>query len=149
MDDRPGGATRVILVATLSGLTAGALAALAGRAEVAAAAWALGTLVVLLPLSFATARELRRGNVGVDLIALIAMAGALLLGQYLAGAVIALMLSGGQALEAYAGARARRELAALVERAPRVVHRYEGDHLVTTDINEVRPGDVLVVRAAR
>ena len=57
----------------------------------------------------------------MDAIALLAMAGALALGEYLAGAVVALMLAGGNALEASAGARrARRELTALVERAPRV-----------------------------
>jgi heavy metal translocating P-type ATPase len=147
VNDRAGVTTRRILAATLTGLAAGTAAALAGRSDLASAAWAATTAIALVPLTLATIRDLARGNAGVDLIALLAMGGALLLGQYLPGAVIALMLSGGQALETYAGARARRELAALVERAPRVVHRYLGDQLVTADINDVRPGDVLVVKS--
>lgn len=54
------------------------------------------------------------------MIALLAMASALATGVYLAGAVVALMLSGGNALEASASRRARRELTALLERAPRM-----------------------------
>ncbi len=144
--DRASATTRLVVTATLLGLGAGAAAALAGRSDLASTTWAATTVVALVPLAIATLRDLAAGNVGVDLIALLAMGGALVLDQYLAGAVIALMLSGGQALEAYAGARARRELAALVERAPRVVHRYQGDHHVTADIKDVRPGDMLVVK---
>jgi heavy metal translocating P-type ATPase len=82
----------------------------------------------------------------VDLIALIAMAGALALQQYLPGAVIALMLSGGQVLEEVADSRARAELRALLDRSPRVVHRYEGESLVDAPIEAVRPGDHLLVK---
>ena len=63
---------------------------------------------------------------GVDLIALLAMVGALALGEYVAGAVIALMLASGEALEAYADRRAHRELSALLARAPRVRHPLRG-----------------------
>ena len=73
-----------------------------------------------MPLALSVLRSLLRRDVGVDAIALVAMAGALALGEYLAGAVIALMLAGGNALEEAANRRARRELTALVERAPRV-----------------------------
>ena len=62
----------------------------------------------------------------MDAIALVAMVGALAIGQYLAGAVIALMLSGGNALEGAANRRARRELTALLERMPGVAHRRGG-----------------------
>ena len=81
--------------------------------------WALASAVTLVPLTWSVVRSVARGDVGVDAIALVAMAGALALGEYLAGAVIALMLNGGNALEAAAGRRARRELTALLERAPR------------------------------
>ncbi|TMK45829.1 MAG: heavy metal translocating P-type ATPase, partial [Actinobacteria bacterium] len=79
-------------------------------------------------------------------IALLAMAGALGLGEYFAGAVIALMLSSGRSLEAFADARAHRELSSLLERAPRTVHRYSGNDLESIPIGEVRPGDVLLVK---
>src|SRR5207302_10301245 len=108
--------------------------------------WGAAVVLALIPLSVSVTRDLVHGETGVDLIALLAMAGALVLGQYLAGAVVGLMLSGGQALERYASSRARRELTALVARAPRVVHRYEDDNLVSPDISEVRQGDRLLVK---
>lgn len=83
---------------------------------------------------------------GVDLIALLAMGGSLLLGQELAGAVIAVMLSGGNGLEDFAGMRAKRELTALVARAPKVVHRYEDGRLESPNLEEVLRGDLLLVK---
>ena len=68
-------------------------------------------------------------SLGVDTIALVAMVGALALGQELAGVVIGLMFSGGAALEAVASRRARRELTALVQRAPKVAQLRVGDRL--------------------
>jgi heavy metal translocating P-type ATPase len=56
------------------------------------------------------------------------------------------MLSSGRSLEAFADARAHRELSALLERAPRTVHRYAGDELESIPIDEVRPADVLLVK---
>lgn len=138
--------TRVLVSITLTGIVAGGAAWLLGAAGLADALWALTTAAMLLPLAWTVISDLRRGEMGVDVIALLAMAGSLLLGQYLAGAVIALMLSGGLALEAYAGARARRELTALLARAPQVVHRYEDGQLTSPPLEEVRPGDLLLVK---
>ena len=56
------------------------------------------------------------------------------------------MLSGGQALERYASSRARRELSALLARAPRVVHRYNHGILTSPDIADVKQGDRLLVK---
>jgi cation transport ATPase len=56
--------------------------------------WTLSIAFALIPLSYSVARSLLRGDVGVDVIALVSMGGSLILGEYLAGAVIALMLSG-------------------------------------------------------
>jgi cation transport ATPase len=83
-------------------------------------------------------RDDRRGpldrskrEAGVDLIAIIAIIGCLALHEYAAGAVIAVMLASGQALEDYADRRAHRELSDLLARAPRQVHRYENGGLET------------------
>ena len=92
------------------------------------------------------ARGLRRGRAGVDVIALLAMGGALALGEELAGAVIALMLAGGNALEDAAGRRARRDLTALLERAPRIAHRRRDDSLIEVPVDALVPGDIVVVR---
>ena len=85
-------------------------------------------------------------HLGVDTIALVAMLGALALGEELAGAVIGLMFSGGAALEAAASRRARRELTRLVERAPRVARLRIGDALHEVPVDAVGPGDVVLVR---
>ncbi|MEO8275900.1 MAG: heavy metal translocating P-type ATPase [Thermoanaerobaculia bacterium] len=132
---------------TLTGLLAGTAFWLGGAQTVASACWAVTTAVMLAVLSISVARDLARGKPGVDLIALLAMASALVFHQYAAGAIIALMLSGGLALEAFADARARRELDALLEHAPRVVHRYENEVLTSPDIEAVHPGDLLLVKS--
>jgi heavy metal translocating P-type ATPase len=130
----------------VAGIAVGLAASAAGKAEAASAAWALTTIVALVPLTAAVISSLRRGNIGVDLIALVAMGGALGLQEYLAGAVIGLMLAGGEALEDYAAGRARRELSVLLARAPQSVHRYEGDALVSAPIQAVGLGDRLLIK---
>jgi heavy metal translocating P-type ATPase len=137
---------RAVLAITLAGLVAGGALYLAGLHEAGDIAWALATSAALIPLAIATARTLLRGRIGVDIIAILAMAVALALGQYLAGAVIALMLSGGQFLETLASKRARRELSALLARSPRDAHRYRGQALETIPVEQVAPGDRLLVK---
>ena len=137
---------RVVLALTLCGITAGLAAHFLQMPEIADRAWAGATVIALIPLTFVVARTLYSGKVGVDIIALIAMAGSLYLGQYLAGAVIALMLSGGQVLEEYAESKARKELSALLGRTPRTVNRLDGDTILTISIEEVKPGDFLMVK---
>src|SRR5689334_820235 len=80
---------------------------------------ALGTV----PLFLRMAKDVFAGHYGVDIIAITAILGSFFLKQYLAGGVIVLMLSGGEALEDYALRRARRELSALISRAPSVAHK--------------------------
>jgi cation transport ATPase len=91
--------------------------------------------------------SLVRRDVGVDAIALVSMAGALALGEYLPGAVIAPMLAGGNALEESANRHARRELTALVDRAPRSALVRHGDELVEVPVDEVAADEVVLVRA--
>lgn len=85
-------------------------------------------------------------HMGVDMIALVAMIGALALGEELAGVVVGLMFSGGAALEDLAAARARRELTALVQRAPKVARLLIGDRLEQVPVDRVQAGDVVLVR---
>jgi heavy metal translocating P-type ATPase len=130
----------------LLGIAAGGAAWALGRPGAADLLWAATTALALVPLAWSAGRELLRGRTGVDAIALLAMAGALLLGEYLAGAVVALMMSGGEWLESLADRKARRELAQLAERQPRSVERYEDGELVTRGVDAVEPGDHLLVR---
>jgi heavy metal translocating P-type ATPase len=141
--------TRTLLLplATLGLIAAGGALALAGASTAADAVWAATVATMLVPLTISIARTLAAGRVGVDAIALVAMAGALAVGQYLAGAVIALMLSGGNALEARAEGRARRELTALLERMPTVAHRRGPGGWEEVPVAELAVGDTVLVRA--
>jgi heavy metal translocating P-type ATPase len=132
---------------SLVAVTAGGVLVLLGDDQLAGVVWAAATAVVAVRLAVAIVADLLQRRAGVDVIALLAMAGALALGQFLAGAVIAVMLTGGQALEDYASGRARRELTALLAGAPRVAHRVRDDRVEAVDVAEVVPGELLLVRS--
>jgi heavy metal translocating P-type ATPase len=138
---------RLLAAGVLAAIGVGGLLHLGGQPQAGDAVWAVATAVVLLPLAWSVARTLLHGDVGVDAIALIAMATSLVLGEYLAGAVIGLMLAGGNALEDSAAGRARRELSSLVARAPRIAHRRRGDIVEEVPVEELVVGDRVVVRA--
>ena len=129
----------------MAGLTGGGALRIAGAIAPANVLWACTAAVALVPTTISVARDLLRRRAGVDIVAVLALGGTLGVGEYLAGAVIAFMLATGRELEARASARARRELSALLSRAPTVVHRVEGDELIAQAIDTVRPGDVLIV----
>ena len=90
-------------------------------------------------LACSVARALARSALGVDLITPMAIVGALALGEELTAAVIALMLSGGDALERYAARRSRRELTALLARAPHSARLRTADGLVEVAVERVAP----------
>jgi heavy metal translocating P-type ATPase len=138
---------RLVAAAALAGVLAGIVLFALDRHTAADWLWAITTALLLGPLALSVFRSLLRRDVGVDAVALVAMAGALVLGEYLAGAVIALMLAGGNALEEAANRRARRELTALVERAPRVALVRRGDGLHELPVDDVQTGDHVLVRA--
>jgi heavy metal translocating P-type ATPase len=141
------GARRLIAASALVAVAAGLALAGANRHRPADALWAAATALLLVPLSWSVLRSLLRRDVGVDAIALCSMVGALLLGEYLAGAVVALMLAGGNALEESANRRARRRLTALVERVPRSALVRRDGGIVEAPVDEVAAGDVVLVRA--
>jgi heavy metal translocating P-type ATPase len=119
---------------------------LAGRSDLAN--WALLAVVLLggLPLLWETVWQLLHKEFSIDLIAVLAISGSFLLGQYLAGALIVLMLSGGEALEAYALRRARSSLSALADRAPRTAHIWQAEQLVSIPAEAVEVGMEVVVK---
>jgi heavy metal translocating P-type ATPase len=139
--------TRLLPLLTLALIVAGGALHLAGAASAGDAVWAATVALMLVPLTVSIARALAAGRVGVDAIALVAMAGALAVGEYLAGAVIALMLSGGNALEASASRRARHELTALLRRVPTIAHRRTDGGWEEVGVGELEVGDTVLVRA--
>ena len=109
--------------------------------------WAGAVALLAADLTFEVGRSIVvEHSLGVDTIALVAMVGALALGEELAGVVIGLMFSGGAALESVASRRARRELTALIQRAPKVAQVRVGDRLEEVPIDHVQIGDIIVVR---
>ncbi len=144
--DRPlgRGAARTPAIVLLALVTGSGLV-ITGDGRAAEIVWAAALVLVGVPLAFEVAGRIRRGQAGADVIALLAIAGALALGEVLAGAVIALMLSGGDYLDERAFRHARRELSALAERAPSVAHRLDGRDCAAA---EVQLGDRLLVKHA-
>jgi heavy metal translocating P-type ATPase len=110
--------------------------------------WSLIAVILLggIPLLWETVVQLWHREVGVDLIAIIAILGTLLLGEYLAGAIVVLMLSGGKALEVFALNRARRSLSLLADRAPRIAHIWQDDTLIDISAEVVDVGMDIVVK---
>ena len=97
-------------------------------------------------------RDVLRGHVGLDILAVVAMVATLAVGEYIASLIIVLMLSGGEALEDFAARRARRDLTALLDRSPRTAHVLTHEHASDSDevqdvaVEHVGIDDVLLVR---
>jgi heavy metal translocating P-type ATPase len=92
-------------------------------------------------------RSLLKGTWGLDILAVTAIVATLAVGEYIAAIIVVVMLTGGEALEDFAAGRAKRELKALLDRAPRVAHRQsDGGTVADVPLEEIRPGDLLVVR---
>src|SRR5450756_857990 len=137
----------VLIIVAVAGLTAGILAYLGGRPDLADLYWWFATAPVVAGLAVSIVRDLLAGRFGVDAIALVSMSTALALGQPLAGAVVALMYSGGNVLEDIAIARAEHDLRSLVDRAPRQAPRRTGDRIEEVPIGAIAVGDQLLVHA--
>ena len=106
----------------------------------------LATLVIGgLPLLYDLLRKLLKREFGSDLLGGISIITSVVLGEYLAGSIIVLMLSGGEALESYALRSASSVLAALAKRMPSVAHRKRGSAIADVALAEVAVGDTLVI----
>jgi heavy metal translocating P-type ATPase len=98
-----------------------------------------------VPLVVSLVRGLVRGRFSSDLLAGISIVTAIILQEYLAGTLVVLMLSGGQALESYAVRSASSVLQALARRMPSTAHRKADGTLSDVPLRDVAVGDVLVV----
>ncbi len=134
-----------LVIVTVGALIAGLVAWSVSWSRVANGCWIAGTVGALVPASIWVLSALRRHHAGVDLIAVLSLVGTLLVHEYLAGSLIAVMLAGGRALEAAAEHRATHDMRALLERAPRFARRHRGSEVTTIPLDEVVVGDMLVV----
>jgi heavy metal translocating P-type ATPase len=102
-------------------------------------------LVGGIPMVWQLLRKLAKGQFGSDLLAGVSIITAILLHEYLVAAIVVLMLSGGEALEEFATARASSVLDALARRVPSVGHRKDAGGLVDVKLADIRVGDELTV----
>ncbi|MBX5103983.1 heavy metal translocating P-type ATPase [Rhizobium lentis] len=127
-------------------LVGGGLARFAGQESLATQLWTTGTAIVFAVLVIDIGIGLHRKDFGLDLIAALAMGGAILFGEYLAGIVVALMFTGGQFLENFAQNRASREMTALLSRVPTRAARYEDGRIEDVAVSAIAPGDLILIR---
>lgn len=115
--------------------------------EPAEARWVLDIALILGggPLVIDLAWNLVRGRFGSDLLAGISIVTSLILGEHLAGVLVVLMLSGGEALEAWAVGNASSALKALAARVPSVAHVKRNGTTMDIAVSEVRVGDLVVI----
>ncbi len=138
---------RILATIALVVLASGGILHLAGAGSAGDAVWAAGVAILAAELAVEVVRTIVvERHLGVDTIALLAMIGSLVLGEELAGAVVALMFSGGAALEDVAATRARRELTALIQRAPTIAQLRIGERIEPVPVDRVGVGDIVVVR---
>lgn len=101
--------------------------------------------VIAISMLLGMVKKLRRGDYGVDLLAIIAITAALAVSEYWAAMVILLMLIGGDALEDYANQKARGELKTLLDNTPRTAHRLVGAKQQSVSVNDLQVGDQVKV----
>ena len=135
----------LLLAATATTLAAGGAAWLVGEPAIADYCWIAGTVSALIPAAWWVVRGLRAGRFGVDVLAVLSLVGALAVGEYLAGALIGVMLATGQALDAAAERRATKDLRALLDRVPRTARRRTPDGVEMVELDVIAVGDVVVV----
>ncbi|WP_431797975.1 heavy metal translocating P-type ATPase [Microbacterium kunmingense] len=144
-------------VITATVLVLAAVVVIANTTGAGAARWVASAYVAVF-VAFTLVRMIRdvlRGHVGLDVLAVVAMIATLAVGEYVASLIIVLMLSGGEALEDAAARRATRDLTALLDRAPRTAHRVAArpgpggaERIDDVPVDEVAVGDILLLRPA-
>jgi heavy metal translocating P-type ATPase len=137
--------TLLVVLPTL-GLALGFAMPLLGQAARQDRVWAGFTIPVLIVLLYDIVSNLRRGEIGLDIIAALSMSAALFVGEELAAVVVALMYSGGQFLEAFAERHARREMTTRLARVPRTAVRHREGGLEEVALEVIVPGDRLLIR---
>ncbi|HVW23159.1 MAG TPA: heavy metal translocating P-type ATPase [Candidatus Saccharimonadales bacterium] len=110
--------------------------------------WVLGivSLIEVLPLLWDMWQDIRSGSYGIDILAATAIVVSVILHQPWAAIVVVLMLTGGESLEDFAEHRARTELDALLEKAPRQAHVLRKGQVVDVKVSEIHSGDKLVIK---
>ena len=108
--------------------------------------WFVGLLLVGSPVLWRTLRHVARLHLATDVVAMLAIVGAILLGQPLAGLIVVIMQTGGEALERYAEGRASQAVRQLEEDAPRIAHRLRDGRGEDIEVDAIVVGDEILIR---
>ena len=127
-------------------IIAGLVVRFTSGAGPAALVWGVGLAITGVPVVWNTLRGLAAGRLAADLVAMLAIVAALLLGEPLAGLIVVLMQTGGEALERYAEGRASEAVRELEAAAPRIAHRIGAGGVEDVAVDEVVVGDELLIR---
>ena len=105
------------------------------------------TIIGTVPTLYNIIKSTLKKEFGVDLIALLAIISTIVIDEHIAGGIILLMLSGGEALETYAEGQAKNALENLLRFAPTKAHRVrkEGDFEDIT-VQDIKVGDTLLIK---
>lgn len=135
-----------LVLTTLFALVVGGASALLGATTVSSVVLAATASLIAVVQLARMIRRIRSGSWGLDVLAIVAITSTVILGDVWAAAIVALMLTGGQALEDFASTRARRELTALLATAPSFAHRLRDDGTVDeVEVADIGIGDILLV----
>jgi len=137
--------TAILLIAVI-GLATGLVFFFLGKSGIANIVWIAGVVPALAALVVEIIRSMRSGEVGLDIVAALSMSAALVFGETLAAAVVAVMYAGGTFLESFAEGRARRDMRDLLSRVPRTATRHRNDALEDIPLDQITPGDRLLIR---
>lgn len=135
----------VLPVAVSAGLLLGALLHWIGAGHAGDVTWLVVSGLGALFAAYTVFAGLRSGRLGVDVVALLALVGAVVVKEYLAGAVISVMLASGHALEEWAVGHATVELKSLLDRVPKSAHRLVDGQVNSVALDDVAVGDTLLV----
>src|SRR5664279_4584756 len=130
----------------LAGIVSGIVLRLAGAPDAAHLLWMVVLVIGGLPVIWRTIYQATRGHFATDLVAALAIVTAVVLRQPVAGLVIVLMQTGGEALERFAEGRASGAIRALIAAAPTLAHRLTGERIEDVPADDVNVGDLLVLR---
>ena len=146
MTVRPSWYTAAAPVAAVLFAIAGALLRIEGETDWPGRVWMAGLVLTGTPVLVRTLRSVARGHLATDVVAMLAIIGAVVLGHPLAGLIVVLMQTGGEALERLAEGRASRAVRELEADAPHIAHLYVAGSVRDVAADEVRPGNEILIR---
>ncbi|MGH1525136.1 heavy metal translocating P-type ATPase [Leifsonia sp. L25] len=135
-----------VVTLTLGIGVVGIVLALAGAGWLVQWLFSVYALVVAAWQAVGMLRAMAHGRFGLDILAITAIVATVLVGEFVAALLVVLMLTGGNALEDYANRRAKRELDALLTRAPQFAHLVVDGGYQEVPVDQVKVGDALLVR---